>query len=485
MKMPYTFVKQIGRVSEHVVPLSESQEKRAVRLHEESIVFDLHMHSWILPDNKEEIVKWSGERRAQAEVGYDGVKKGGLTAFIDCLGGLAHSWTFDNVVESFGFRLSNMDRNYDKVIRGLRAEDVKRAKDEGKFAIFLGVENADQIHRDLDLIDVLHGLGVRCMGLSYNVRNAFADGRTERTDGGLSELGQEAIARMNTLGIIVDAVHSGEQVTLDAAAASTAPIIVRNAFADGRTERTDGGLSELGQEAIARMNTLGIIVDAVHSGEQVTLDAAAASTAPIIVRNAFADGRTERTDGGLSELGQEAIARMNTLGIIVDAVHSGEQVTLDAAAASTAPIIVSHMGARGVYPTKRMATDEELRAVAGTGGVVGVHSGPNVLSNKTRQSVADLVDHIDYCVKLIGIDHVAAGTDNYFGDKAMNVEIEMGSDKGMKSYIDLRAPYMEGIESPSEWPNITRELVRRDYSDEDIQKIIGGNTLRIVEAVVG
>ena len=369
--MPYTFVKQIGRVSEHVVPLSESQEKRAVRLHEESIVFDLHMHSWILPDNKEEIVKWSGERRAQAEVGYDGVKKGGLTAFIDCLGGLAHSWTFDNVVESFGFRLSNMDRNYDKVIRGLRAEDVKRAKDEGKFAIFLGVENADQIHRDLDLIDVLHGLGVRCMGLSYNVRNAFAD------------------------------------------------------------------------------------------------------------------GRTERTDGGLSELGQEAIARMNSLGIIVDAVHSGEQVTLDAAAASTAPIIVSHMGARGVYPTKRMATDEELRAVAGTGGVVGVHSGPNVLSNKTRQSVADLVDHIDYCVKLIGIDHVAAGTDNYFGDKAMNVEIEMGSDKGMKSYIDLRAPYMEGIESPSEWPNITRELVRRDYSDEDIQKVIGGNTLRIVEAVVG
>ena len=369
--MSYRLVKQIGRVPEYTVPLSRDQEERAIDLHERSIVFDLHMHSWILPDNAEEIVKWSGDRRAHEVVGYEGVKRGGLTAFIDCLGGLGHVWTFQGVVESMGFRLGNMDHNHDKVIRGLRAEDVRRAKEEGKFAIFLGVENIDQIHRDLELIDVMYGLGVRCMGLSYNVRNAFAD------------------------------------------------------------------------------------------------------------------GRTERTDGGLSDLGQEAIARMNSLGIVVDAVHSGEQVTLDAAAASKAPIIVSHMGARAVYPTKRMATDEELQAVAETGGVVGVHSGPNVLSNKKSQSVADMVDHIDYCVKLIGVDHVAAGTDNYFGDKAMNVEIEMGSDKGMQNYIDLKAPYMEGIESPSEWPNITRELVRRGYSDQDIQKIIGGNTLRVVESVVG
>jgi len=369
--MAYKLAKQIGRVPEHIVPLSESQEQRAVELHENSTVFDLHMHSVIIPDNMEDLEEWSHDKRAQEAVGFDGVKKGGLTAFIDGLGGLDHRWDYGSLVESIGFRLGTMDRNYDKVIRGIRAEDVGRAKESGKFAIFLGVENSEQLGFDVDRVDVLYGLGIRCMGLSYNVRNPVAD------------------------------------------------------------------------------------------------------------------GRTERSDGGLSDFGLEVVARMNKLGIIVDAVHSGEQTTLDAAAASTAPVIVSHTGARGVYDTKRMATDEELLAIAETGGLAGIHTGPNVLSNKSRQGVDITVDHIDYCVKLIGIDHVAAGTDNYFGDKAMNVEYELGVDKGMRSYIATHAPYMEGIESPAEWPNITRALVKRGYSDEDIQKLLGGNTMRVVESVVG
>ena len=369
--MAYTLVKQIGRVPEYTVPLSPSQEQRAMELHESSIVFDLHMHTVILPETIEELEVWSHDRHAQEAVGFEGVNKGGLTAFIDGLGGLNHRWDYESLVDCIGFRLANIDRNYDKTIRGLRAEDVFRAKKEGKFAMFLGVENSEQLGFDVDRVDVLYGLGLRCMGLSYNVRNPVAD------------------------------------------------------------------------------------------------------------------GRTERTDGGLSDFGLEVVARMNKLGIIVDAVHSGEQTTLDAASASSAPIIVSHTGARGVYDTKRMATDEELLALAGTGGLAGIHTGPNVLSNAPRQGVEVTVDHIDYCVKLMGIDHVAVGSDNYFGDKAMNVEYELGVDKGMRRYIATHAPYMEGIESPSEWPNITRELVKRDYSDEDIQKLIGGNTFRVVESVIG
>ncbi len=369
--MPYKLVKQVGRVKEYVVPLTKNQEDRAMNLHEKSVIFDLHMHSWILPDNMNELAEWHRDRRAQETVGYEGIKKGGVTAFIEGLGGLRHSWTYNDVVESIGFRLCNMDHNYDKVIRGLRADDVRQAKKEGKFVIFIGVENAEQIGYDVDKIDVLYGLGVRSMGLSYNRRNPVTD------------------------------------------------------------------------------------------------------------------GRTERTDSGLSNLGYEVIARMNDLGMIIDVAHSGEKTTFDVTEASKDPVIISHTGARKLYLTKRLATDEELQAVAEKGGLVGVHTGPNILSNKKRQGVEDVVNHIDYCVNLIGVDHVSVGSDNYFGDKVMNLKYEMTFDKGMKSYLDVNALYTEGIENPSEWPNITRELVKRGYSDQEIQKIIGGNALRIVEKIVG
>jgi len=134
-----------------------------------------------------------------------------------------------------------------------------------------------------------------------------------------------------------------------------------------------------------------------------------------------------------------------------------------------------------------MASDEELQAVATKGGLIGIHSGVGILSSANRQSVEDIINHIDYCVKLVGIDHVAIGSDNFFGDKlALHTRtIKNRAEDGLQGYISFTAPYMEGMENPSEWPNYTRALVKRGYSDQDIQKIIGGNTLKIIEKVVG
>ena len=101
--MVYKLAKQIGRVPEFIIPLSEAQEQRAMELHENSIVFDLHMHSVIIPDNMEELEAWSHDRRAQEAMGFDGVRKGGLTAFIDGLGGLNHRWDYSGLVDSIGF----------------------------------------------------------------------------------------------------------------------------------------------------------------------------------------------------------------------------------------------------------------------------------------------------------------------------------------------------------------------------------------------
>ena len=370
-KSGFKSAKQIGRVKEHVVELSEAEEARAMDLHRKSIVFDLHMHSVVLPEDPSDFGAW--ERSPRKEVGYEGIKKGGITACLDGFSGWAHIFTMDANVREIGLRWCDMDHNYDKVIRGLRAEDVRRAKRENKTAIFLITENSEMICNDLDGRDMLYGLGLRGMGLSYNKRNLVGD------------------------------------------------------------------------------------------------------------------GRTERTDSGLSKFGIQVIERLNKLGVIVDLAHCGERMTLEAAEFSKDPIIVSHTGARGVHPTERMASDEELQAVAATGGLIGIHSGVGILSSANRQTVEDIINHIDYCVKLVGIDHVAIGSDNYFGDKlAMLARIMKGrAEDGLQGYVSFTAPYMEGMENPSEWPNYTRALVKRGYSDQDIQKIIGGNTLRIVERVVG
>lgn len=204
-------------------------------------------------------------------------------------------------------------------------------------------------------------------------------------------------------------------------------------------------------------------------------------------RNYVGDGCGERTNAGLSYLGLEFVERMNELGMLIDLSHCGIQTTLDAIEASKDPVMFNHVGARALYPQmKRLKTDEELVALAKKGGVAGVSAIPNQLSGSAEQGIEDMLNHIDYMVKLIGVDHVAIGLDIVFGDhveyhrKAAETTFKL-------NYIgqELNAPYMYGIESPEEWPNITRGLVSRGYSDDEIKKILGGNALRVIEEVVG
>jgi membrane dipeptidase len=204
-------------------------------------------------------------------------------------------------------------------------------------------------------------------------------------------------------------------------------------------------------------------------------------------RTYIGDGCGERTNAGLSYLGLEAVKRMNDIGMLIDLSHCGEQVTLDAIEASQRPVMCNHVGARSLYATcKRLKSDMVLKALAEKGGLAGVCAIPNQLSGNEEQGIQDMLNHIEYIVKLIGVDHVALGLDNVFHDQvAYHREADQSIFK--LSYIgqELNAPYMWGIESPEEWPNITRGLVSRGYSDEDIRKIIGGNALRVIREVVG
>jgi membrane dipeptidase len=209
---------------------------------------------------------------------------------------------------------------------------------------------------------------------------------------------------------------------------------------------------------------------------------------------------------GLNEFGRSVIREMNRLGMMVDVSHVSDKTFWDIIETSTAPVVATHSGVRALVNVPRNLTDDQLRALARTGGVCCVIFYPAFLeagwrdaqrkvdaeitpmveaaSSKTkgtpaqkklvrdrvrereylqrlpRVPLARVVDHIDYIVKLVGIDHVGIGSD-FDGMQAAPADLS--------SVADL--------------PNLTKELLRRGYSEQEIDKILGGNMLRVMEEV--
>lgn len=205
-------------------------------------------------------------------------------------------------------------------------------------------------------------------------------------------------------------------------------------------------------------------------------------------KNYLGDGCTERSDTGLSYLGIEVVERLNDIGVLIDLSHCGVQTGMDAIRFSKGPVLFNHTGARALNPgSARLKSDEQLRALAAKGGLVGISAIPNQLSYQPEQGIQDMLNHIDYVKGLIGIDHVAIGLDNVFADQVGNHRA-LAAAKGVdfrSATMNLVAPYMYGIESPAEWRNIVRGLILRGYSDGEIAKVVGGNALRVMKEVIG
>jgi len=205
-------------------------------------------------------------------------------------------------------------------------------------------------------------------------------------------------------------------------------------------------------------------------------------------RNYVGDGCGERTNGGLSYLGIEMVERLNDIGILIDLSHCGAQTSLDAIKFSKDPVLFNHTGARALNPSvTRLKTDEQIRAVAAKGGLIGISAIPNQLSSAPEQGIEDMLNHIEYVVNLVGIDHVAIGLDNTFHDQVA-FHRKLAASKSVdleKAGITLAADYMYGIESPLEWRNIVRGLVSRGYRDAEIEKIVSANALRVMEEILG
>lgn len=213
------------------------------------------------------------------------------------------------------------------------------------------------------------------------------------------------------------------------------------------------------------------------------------------------NGKVKKENAGLNEFGRQLIRRMNELGIMVDLSHVGIYTFFDAIKESKKPILVSHSCVYAINPVPRNLNDEQIKAVGKNGGVISLNfyagfldstystkqklffakyeNELKTLSSKygrsnaidtlialhpadaeaTKPSIEKLIDHVDYIVKMIGIDHVGFGAD-----------------------FDGAEAFPKGINGVADYPKITVALLNRGYSQADVNKILGGNFLRVLKA---
>ncbi len=266
--------------------------------------------------------------------------------------------------------------NTDKLMMAISAVDFERAKQEGRMAVMFGFQNATMIENSIDNINILYQAGTRCIQLTYNSRNLFGDGCTERTNAGLSEFGVAAVERMNQVGIVVDLSHCGHQTTLD-----------------------------------------------------------------------------------------------------------GIQFSNPGAC-------FTHTMCETLYPKHpRAKTDEQIRAMAEKGGVMGVIGlgymiGPDPGGETTIETY---VDHIDHAVKIGGIDHVGLAADFAIQGISSNATRENWYEPRLirfkPSYEVRWPPWIPELDTPDRYKIVARTLEERGYRSEDIEKILGLNWLRYFREV--
>lgn len=335
--------------------LSRDEVEQALELHHKSIVIDC---SAVIS------TQMDGE-----DTYFDRARKGGITA---------HNHTVTRVPDNLPEAVKGIsafqrwvNQNKDKGLTALTAEDIRKAKREGKVAFILGPQNAKFLENDLGLVHGFRSLGVRILQLTYQYLNQIGAGCGERVDCGLSKFGIDVVEEMNEVGIVVDLSHVGPTST---------------------------------NEAL--------------------------------------------------ELSKD-------------------------------PVIFSHSHPKAVTDHVRNKTDEQIKALAEKGGVIGIteYSPICELQRGVRPDVDDYLKHVDYVVDLVGVDHVGLGLDidetssPGYWDLFSSTYPELS---GNYSFIERRAKDLDCI---TKVPNITLGLVGRGYSDSEIQKILGLNFLRVFKQV--
>jgi len=283
----------------------------------------------------------------------------------------------------------------DQIELAYTADDVERIHGEGKLVAAIGIENGYVIGKDLSLLQTYHDLGARYITLAHNGNNDIADSAQPNEDFG------------DTVG-------------------------------------ENGGISEFGEQVIAEMNRVGIMVDVSHISKEASLKAMRLSRAPVIASHSA----VHALDDHPRNMDDEQLLALKENGGVIQTVALGAFVKVPSAEEQTA--VAALRDRIGIDANAEM-TDEQREAFEA--GMIDIHE------QFPEPTVSDFVDHIDYAVDLIGIDHVGISSDFDGGGG------------------------VDGWQDASETFNVTLELVRRGYSEDDIRKLWGGNTLRVWHAV--
>lgn len=209
-------------------------------------------------------------------------------------------------------------------------------------------------------------------------------------------------------------------------------------------------------------------------------------------------GCCERVDPGLSNLGRNLVEELNRLGIVIDLSHCGDRTTMEAIEYSADPVVCTHAGARALSNLDRNKTDEQIAAIAASGGVVGVSVFPPTVKSHPdthevqESTIHDVLDHVEHIVDVAGVDHVAFGSD--MSDQSLdrgttppyaayrNFRPEFPAAYG-RGPIDHYEPFPRGLHRHTKLPNLTRGLLERGYTDDEINKILGENVLGVLETI--
>lgn len=203
--------------------------------------------------------------------------------------------------------------------------------------------------------------------------------------------------------------------------------------------------------------------------------------------NLSGSGCYAEVDGGVTDHGREMIARMERERVLVDLSHAGMATMADAIAAARRPLTISHTTCKALRAHPRATTDQNLKAMADKGGVVGITQIRRFLTDAKRDNLRFYFDHIVHAVKVAGIDHVGIGSDRdhrVIPDTPEELRILMKEEGPQLSAADWPM-YLEGMNGPSRMTVVRDGLRQRGFRQAEIDKLLGGNVRRLYAEVVG
>ncbi len=372
------------------------------RIHKDAIVLDSHVDIPFSFATKED----DPANRPDAQVDLTKLTKGDVDAaffivFVPQTARTSENYdiAYEQALTKFNAIRRMTDELYpDRSALALSASDVRGLHDSGRVAILIGIENGYPIGRDVGRLQEFYDLGARYMSLTHNGHNDLADSAIVRPD-------------LNDL------------------------------------ETEHGGLSALGRRAVREMNRLGMIVDVAHASQQTVLDIARLSRSPIISSH-HALRHFVDIPRNLSDEEMKAIA--GTGGVVQIVAFDTYVRPIDDERAAARATLAERYGVKSSLDFYALESSERKQYITDR---------RNLDRSFPRGTLSDLVDHIDYAVELVGIDHVGISSD-------------FGGGGGVVGWDDAK-----------QTKSVTKELVRRGYTPEEVRKLWGENLLRVLEAV--